>query len=58
MNTFIICVEGDTLLQAQGAANIQINAQRQRSLYPINSTYQYVNETKKHVITVLFDTKH
>ncbi|HGW3983454.1 TPA: hypothetical protein ACNICG_002793 [Acinetobacter baumannii] len=58
MNNFLICVEADTLLQVQGTANLQINAQRQRNLYPISSTYQYVPETKKHVITVLFDTKH
>lgn len=58
MQNFLICVEGDSLLAAQGAANIQINAQRQKALYPISSTYQFVPETKKHVVTVLFDTKH
>lgn len=54
----MICVEADTILQVQGAANLQINAQRQKHLYPINSTYHYVPETKKHVITILFDFKH
>lgn len=54
MKNYIICVEADSLLAAQGAANGQIHIQLNRGLKPISNTYHYVSETKRHVITIMF----